>query len=689
MKKMPPASPAPHPAAPQEISRRERTWMFAGAIVVIVAAIYASSLRAPFVFDDVGSIVENPTIRRLSADALSPPRGETVTGRPLVNLSLAFNYACGGTSVTSYRVFNISLHALAALLVMGVVRRTLCSPRLAESFSPRAAWLAFLASLLWAAHPLNSEAVLLVVQRTELLCGVFYLLTLYGLLRATEAGARAAGWLLLSVFSCVLGGLSKEVIATAPILAFLLDRTFLAGSFAEAWRKRRVFYCALASTWIVLGFTAFHARAGSAGLGLGVSPWNYLLRQCEALVTYLKLSVWPHPLVLDYGTAVVTSWTSVVVEGVAVLLLLVGTAWAIVRRPVIGFLGAAFFLILAPSSSVIPVVTETIAEHRMYLPLAVLCAYGVVALQSWLRGIGTVAVLALVGAFAVATHLRVHDYRDPLTLWTHSVAHYPQSARAHNNLALELHLLGRDNEARAQFAEALAIDPLYASAHYNLGTLLLDEQHTAEAIQEFESALRVQPDHADAHLSLGNAFMGQGRFADAARHYAEVLRLQPSALDAKYNLGLALASLGQLADAAPHLEAALGTRPDLFEAAYRLGRYAESLGRLSEAEARYLQTLKAAPEHFGARAALGALLARQSRFAEAETHLREARRLNPHVAEPIANLGNVLLLQGRAAEAIECYEAALEISPNHPGVLRNLEVARNALGKGPFRDIPR
>jgi hypothetical protein len=165
---------------------------------------------------------------------------------------------------------------------------------------------------------------------------------------------------------------AKEVMVTAPLVVLLYDRTFVAGGFSAAWRQRRTYYVGPRRHLAVARVD--HVRAGAgpgvgAGFGLGVSWWTYLLKQSEAILLYLKLSFWPHPLVLDYGTAVVHSVADVWWQAIVVLALLGLTIWALVRKPVAGFLGAWFFVILAPSSSVVPILTQTMAEHRMYLPL--------------------------------------------------------------------------------------------------------------------------------------------------------------------------------------------------------------------------------------------------------------------------------------------------------------------------------
>jgi hypothetical protein len=246
-------------------------------------------------------------------------------GRPILNLSLALNYALGGANVRGYHVFNLAIHVLAALTLMGIVRRTLLLPSMRGAMLPSSeAWLGpsmvarhasengsmapYLAgavAMLWALHPLQTESVTYVIQRAESLMGLFYLLTLYCVIRSSSSGS--ALWPLAAVLSCAMGMATKEVMVTVPVIVLLYDRTFLAGSFAGALRKRWGLYAALAACWAVLFCLMVHAgsRGESAGFGARDVPgwWPYAQTQCWAILKYLLLTLWPAGLCLDYGTS--------------------------------------------------------------------------------------------------------------------------------------------------------------------------------------------------------------------------------------------------------------------------------------------------------------------------------------------------------------------------------------------------
>jgi tetratricopeptide (TPR) repeat protein len=660
-------------------------WLRPALLAVAVVVAYAPALRAPFVFDDEAAVLRNPTIREFwSGEIFRPPAdGGTTTGRPLVNASFALDHALWGLNPAGFRTTNLLIHLAATLALFQLLRALLRGPVLAPRFEPGAEGSAFFTALLWGVHPLQTESVTCVAQRTESLCGLLYLITLLAVARHAQGNvpsdAARRRWAVVAVSACAAGMTAKEVLVTAPVVALLLDRTFFAGTFRAAWRDRRGLHLGLAAAWLVLAVLLFMtggARGAAAGFGRGVSVWHYLLTQCEALVLYIRLIVWPHPLVLDYGTAVVASAAQVIPEGLFILAALGTAGWAMVRRPVAGFIGAAFFLLLAPSSSVVPLVAQTIAEHRMYLPLAApLAAIVILSVRlgrprGWLLGAAAVAL-------AGTTVARNRTYLDPVALWSSSLAGHPGNARAYHNLALALRDAGRTGEARGHFARAIELDPAYAPARYNRGVLELAEGRLDLAEADFSAALRIAPDHPDAHLNLGVTLTRVGRAAEALRHFEETLRRRPGA-DVHFNLGIAHAALDRAKEAADHFLAALALEPDLAEAHWQLGRLAERAGRNAEASAAYDRVLAFDPRHAEAHRRLGLLAARREDFSAAERHFTALANSRPDDADAHANLGNVLLLTGRAKEAVERFEAALRLRPGDERLRESLATARRA-----------
>ena len=643
-----------HPGeSPAGATSRPAIWLTAVLLLAATFAAYHNSLDGPFVFDDGPAIPGNPSIRHLSAlgDVLSPPRedGQTVGGRPLVNLSLAFNHALGGTAVRGYHLGNLAIHALGALTLFGVVRRTLLQPALRGRFGAAATPLAGAVALLWAVHPLQTESVTYVIQRAEAMVGLWYLLTLYTFIRGTTAGDGGRGWLLCSWTACLAGMATKEVMVSAPLIVLLFDRTFVTCTWRTAWAARRGYYIGLAATWLLLGWLVAGAdhRGGTAGLGLGDSAWTYALTQTRSVTHYLRLAVWPHPLVFDYGTDALTHVTEagpyLLVIGLLVTLLCL--TWR--RAPAAAFALIWCGALLAPSSSVVPIPVQPMAEHRMYLPLAAVVAAVVLATYArWPRACWLAFAGAAV-ALTAGTVARNRDYASATTLWAETVARRPANARAHCYLADALAAEGRWPEALIHYDEAIRLDrpalargdrSIYGDILVNSGNVLRKLGRTDEAVQRYEEALRLDPRLAAAHLNLGTAHLQASRLPAAITHLTRALDLAPDLAAAHASLGGALLLSGRGDEALAHYERAR---------------------RLEPSE-------KAERE-------LGVALLLLKRFPEAVAHLEAAVRLGPDSAPAHEFLGNALLAQGRGVDAGGHFARAVQLDPNNARARRMLE----------------
>jgi tetratricopeptide (TPR) repeat protein len=571
-------------AAPH--ASRVSVWLGALVLAVAVVVAYANSLNGAFVFDDAPSIAGNPTIRHLGLAALVPPAGQgiTVDGRPLLNASLALNYALGGTSVTGYHVFNFLIHLAAALTLFGLIRRTLSggdgmpqNQRGTHRLETDATLISITIALLWAVHPLQTESVTYIIQRAESLMGLFYLLTLYCFVRATSVSSLSTSipprpvktrWLTASVLACLAGAATKEVTASAPLIVLLYDRAFVAGSFAAAWRARRGYYLTLTfATWGLLAFLVLGtgSRGGTAGLDINVTWWAYALTQFQAICHYLWLSVWPQPLIFDYGTVWVKDAADVVPYALVLVPLVAATLYALVRRPGWGFLGLAFFCILAPTS-LIPGNRQTLAEHRMYLPLAVVLTLLVLGLHRLLTArrapalgvkpslvaperIMLAAATIVAVLFIVLTVRRNADYRTELGLYRDTVAKAPDNAFARYNLGKALAEAGAPAEALPHYEAAARLESAWPHVAYNLGNALFELGRFAEASTAFQRAVQLKPDYVRAHYNLGNTRVQLGQPVAALDAYRAALRLQPIFPEARDNLGSVLLELRQPADA--------------------------------------------------------------------------------------------------------------------------------------------
>lgn len=703
-----------------------RAWVAVLALAILLTVAWGPGLSAPFILDDHASVLDNSSIRHLwPPDWIHPPAtgGETVSGRPLLNFTFALNWALASDGVVTYRLTNLLIHAAAALLLMGVIRRT----RADSSSAATSGWLPLAIALLWAVHPLQTGAVTYVVQRAESLAAMFLLLTLYAFIRAVGSPAGAARWMCASVAACALGMATKETVVVAPVLVLLYDRAFVAGSFRAAWHARGRWHLAFAATWLVLAalVLANPGRGGSAGWATTISPWTYALTQAGAVVRYLGLAFWPAGLVFDHGTPVVTDPVRVVPQLLLLAALIGATIWALIRNRPSGFLGAAFLLALAPSSSVIPVATQTVAEHRMYLALApvILAATSACAVAARQRRASALALAVpacAIAALTLTTRARNEVFQSEERLWRDTVAKAPDNPRAHYNLGLTLAIQGRTDEAAAHFQRTLELRSNHAFAHFELGKAALQAERWADAAARFENALQADAGFVDARVNLAKALVNLERHDEAIAHYRAALASQPGAPDIAVSLASVLIQRGELAEATVLLEEAIARAPELAEGHFQLGvalarareheraasafRRAVRLkpgwaeahralavalvarGDLAGAELSCRESLRLDDRAVDAWFVLGSILAQQRRFPDAMTSFQRALALDADHVPALNNLANCQLVTGRLDDAIATYEAVLRLRPEDASVRDNLRLARELKASRGVRD---
>jgi Flp pilus assembly protein TadD len=576
-------------------------------LIGAVCGVYSGSLRGEFLFDDTATILNNPSILHLwplvgsggSGGPLNPSSDHPASARPLVNLSLAINYYFGGTKPFGYHAWNVAVHALTALLLWAVVWRTLRLSYFDGRFEEVAGFLSFAAALIWAMHPLDTESVAYVTQRTESMMGLCYLTALYASQRYWDAASRLSrgGWLIAATAAGILGMLSKEMMASAIGMVLLYERTFVRGSFREALRQSWPLYIGLALGFVPVVAINYHGpRTPLAGFHLGVPAYVWWLTQTEVVLMYLKLAVWPWPLVIHYEVPYLRTIGDALPWLAPVSLLIMATLVLVWRRTSLGYVLAWFFAVLSPTL-LIPLPGETVAERRMYVPLMAMAAWVVVAgytaIERVLRwntkgvgslwrnwstskhesipakdsrplsaGVATVAAVALTVILGAVSVRRVAAYKDELTIWEDAVRYQPNDPLVQVNLGTSLGKAGRTQESKEHFEKALELDPKHSHAHYNLARTLAEEGQYDEAISHYEAAVRTEMGFADAEYNFGLALASVGRTSEAIEHFQKAIASRPDFAAAHNNLGVTLAGLGRIAEAIPHLEQTVKLEPD-------------------------------------------------------------------------------------------------------------------------------
>ena len=520
-------------------------------------------------------------------------RQSPLTRRPATAVSLAVSYQLSGSEPWAYHLGNLFLHLTSSLLLFTLIRRT-SALALHRMTWGDAGWLAFWTTAIWQVHPLQTQSVTWMVQRSELLAGCMALLSLYLAVRGfSSPGRRTWLWYLACLAACAIGMAAKESGAVCPILICLYDVVFVAGSVRYALRLRPFLYWGLLMTWTIpaglLLSTWGDARIDFVG---DRSPLTYAITQSEVVLYYLRLALWPFPIVNHYGWTFAEHWTEVVPSVVVVLSVVVLTVLALSRRRWYGYAGAWFFLTLAPTSSFVAL-SYNVGAHRMYLPSAAV-AFAAVFLVSLAanhhgphrgraRTLATVLLGVVTMTLAIATYQRNTLFSDPILYWEDNIAKRPTSSVAHASLGVFLYREHLElDRAAYHFRRSLQIQPGIQYCHYFLGVIALDQGMPVKAQAQLQHAISLSPLDALAHHALGLAFAQQHRFEEARTSLEHSRALNPRDPMCHYHLGMVYVDLGLTDMAAVSLRRAIELRGDLTQA--RAAQAALSAGGPADSE---------------------------------------------------------------------------------------------------------
>ena len=536
-----------------------RRWALAATLAAGVLLAYSNCWQVPFQFDDWDNIAGNEAIRSL----VLPPDVENtlLKRRPVARWSLWLNHSLGGLEVTGFHIGNVAIHLAATLVLFGLVRRTLQLPALAPRWGARADIIAFACALLWSLHPLQTQSVTYLVQRMEALMALTFLLTLYCLLRSQQA-RRGWLWQLGAVASCGLSIGTKEVGMMAPLVALLFDGVFLSPGWSSLFRRRWAMYLAMlpAMLWFVWAMR----NVARENVGNGITSWEYFRSQPGVILHYLRLVLWPNVLVLDYNWPITQQWPQILVPGLILTALLAGSLLLLWKRPPLGFLGLSFFIVLAPTSSLLPIL-DLAFEHRMYLPLAAIVVLAVLAAAALVeraanrQSAGRIALAGLL-LMAIAlgwrTHRRNEDWTSDLALWGANVRDNPASRRGWGNYSKALLDRGRQAEAIVAVQRAIAIkeDDHWCRVVY--GAALLESKRVDEALAAYRTAERLKPKYSIAALGIAKCYWERKQPREAEQYFRRTLELDPDSPDAHDGLARVLADRGADADAIRHFQIA-------------------------------------------------------------------------------------------------------------------------------------
>jgi len=662
---------------------------------LLATLIYSNTFSAPFVFDDIENIVDNPQVKDLKKFLY-------LSGSRYVGfLSFALNHYFGGLHVFGYHLVNLIFHITNGFLVYSLV---LLLFKAESQHSPLTThdtqrittpWIALAAAMLFVAHPIQTQAVTYIVQRFASLVTLFYLLTVVCYLKwrlASSETRRRFLWYGGAVLSTVLAMKTKENSFTLPFMILLVEGVFFRSSTRKRWVALLPFLLTLPIIPLSHSGAIGEGEAGFAQETAEISRSDYLFTQFRVIVTYIRLLFLPIQQNLDYDYPI---YHSLFEPSVFFSFLFLSSLFAlslyllfasrrtpsVFRLPAFGIVW--FFLTLSIESSIIPI-KDVIFEHRLYLPSVgffMALSIGVMMGRKWLEGEGIPGVWGVIGFGVIVMVLSATAYQrnlvwhDAMTLWQDVVKKAPQKARGYNNLGNAMSRRGELVEAMEYYREALRINPTFVDAHNNLGNAMTQRGELVEAMRHYREALRINPVYVDAHNNLGNAMTQRGELVKAMKHYREALRIDPASVDAHNNLGTVMLKRGELVEAMKHYREALRIDPASVDAHNNLGNAMTQQGEFVEAMKYYREALRINPASVDAHYNLGTAMLKRGELVEAMKHYREALRINPASVDAHNNLGTAMLKGGELVEAMKHYREALRINPAYAQAHHNLGVA--------------
>lgn len=606
---------------------------------------YYPALQAGFIWDDQPGHVTRPELRSLAGlGRIWFEIGATQQYYPVLHSAFWLEHRLWGDSPAGYHLVNILLHATAACLVGGILRR-LAVP---------GAWLA---AGLFALHPVGVESVAWISEQKNTLSTVFYLCAAAAFLRfdAERTPRRYA----LATLWFGLALLSKTVTASLPA-ALLVILWWQRGKLT--WRRHVIPLLPWFALSLLAGIVTIwveRAQLGAQGADFALGAFERILLAGRIAWFYAGKLLWPAELVFIYPR-----WT--IDAGEAWQWLFPLAAFAVVgalwwrRRAQRSPLAAVLFFLgtLFPALgfvNVFPFIYSFVADHFQYvasLGLLTLAAAGAATFSVRLpTAVARVAVAVVLLGLGTLTWRHAGNFKDVFTLYADTLEKNPACWMAHNNLAIALVDAGRPAEAIAHYEQAIALRPNYAEAENNLGYALTQLGRPADALRHLERAVQLKPRYADAHNNVGAALMGLGRTADGLAAFATALRLNPNYAVAHFNLGLATASSGKPAEAIPHFQRALQLDPRYADAELNWGIALTVTNRVLDALPHFERALQLAPDRPNSHVMFGRALVAAGRLDEATTRFRAALELQPNHAQAHYELALVLRQTGRISEA--------------------------------------
>ncbi|MDD5194265.1 MAG: tetratricopeptide repeat protein [Candidatus Omnitrophica bacterium] len=710
-------------------------------LVLISFVVFSNTLDNAFIWDDKSLIVENKYIQSLKSipflfslqywkDYAPDSRGAY---RPVREVTLVLDYFFWRLNPRGYHLTNLILHsanvifvylvALALLSLAGNVQRKEEAGRFNWSWFLA---IPFMSAALFATHPIHTESVTWIKNRSDLLTLGFFLLAFLFFMRFSLS--RNAVEYGVSIFCYILALFSKEAALMIPFIFMLYGFLFLRRS------KRPRFVFSVIPFFIVGGlFFIFERALASGGTlpaeGAPINSYSHILAVVKTIGYYTKLLILPTHLSVDRLFNIPQSIRE---PGVTSSIFLIGIVMLLMLRLFRASRLAVFslfwiFLTILPVSNIIFFQGRPIAEQRLYIPSFGFCFLLAASLQKLsltsgnrpplqriLRKIVIISFIALLTLYSYTTVRRNLDWKDPITFWQTAIKNSPGSYRVRYNLGNEYFHNGKFEKARVSYQDAIALKPDYFLAYFNLGIVNQFTGKTEDALSALNKASIISPS-AEVQLNLGAVYKQRGELDKAFECFRKAIEINPNFAIAYDRLGTIYYISGDKENALRFYKEAIGRNPYYAEAYNNLGVVLLELGRPKEAAAAYKRSIALNPAYARAYYNLGLVYLRDGRTKEGVDALKKAAEfdfkdtrmhvhmglifkklkdipaaiasfnkalaINPLQEEAYFNLGELYADAGNYPQAIDMYQKAIMLNPKVSAVYNNLAAVYRAMGK--------
>jgi tetratricopeptide (TPR) repeat protein len=644
-------------------------------IVFLGLLVYSNTFDAPFQFDDYLFVdYRGMELQVSSADEDVAAVFGTVRGpwasRPLLYATFVLNHSLDGFNTWGYHIVNLALHIVNGILLYLLVAMT---GRHLGHGEKDIIPVAVLSSLIFVLHPVQTEAVTMVVNRSMLMATTFYLSGLMLFLKITISEGKEKNYYTAGLFlATLLGAASRENFATLPIMLFIYDLFFVSRFRLRTTASHYRAYMAVLLGIAFLGYLVYTNTYSKYKdfPDIAIPPFQYVLTQLKMHWLYLRLLIFPinQNLTYEYTLAKGLFEFPTLLYFIGYIGIWAAGLFLSRRKPIVSF-GLLWFLVtLMPISFGVALLNlrlgDPIFEHRFYLPSVGIIMLAALALARIVRGrralIPALAVLCIV--LSSAAYTRNYVWADEGRLWEDVVRKSPNMHRGHNNLGTYLSKNGRNDEAIEHLEIAVKLAPNNGQLRNNLGIAYFRKGYRDKAIEHLEAAVELTPDMAKTHSNLGAIYQALGRYQEALDNLLTAVRLNPFNAPIKNNLAKTYYALGQKEKAIEYYISSLWLDKEQTTVLNNLVVLFVETGQ-KERAIKHLEALLALePGYLPARITIGRLYIEEGLPFRAITHLNEALKLRPDepeahrtIAEAYREVGN-LQSSGehlRRAEALE------------------------------------